>query len=240
MRGSLRTETYWAGTPTILEFNVHWVDEEIDSSICGGRGEQCCYEDDSCDWGECGQDKADTCSGCGRPGESCCDNDTCDSGATCDGGKCKTIPRCDGKVREGGNFGETVPVEMGQSSGRGLFKLLTYDAPDQMTVRSQGGSVVLQTPCIGTYRIREVAVDCEEGGLDVYNKCVLPNGVRCFFHEGIDSRTCLFTDGWKCHIDTGVCSKPFEYSGGSQLTVEVTPNCGDTTDTVWAFEVACP
>lgn len=65
---------YWAGNPTYLEFNVHWVDELDDSTDCGDRGEQCCFFDnDSCYFGVCGQDEPDTCSGCGRAGESCCE-----------------------------------------------------------------------------------------------------------------------------------------------------------------------
>lgn len=68
----------------------------------------------------------------------------------------------------------------------------------------------------------------------------MDDGVRCFFHQGIGNRTCTFTDGWTCHIDSGVCYHAFDYSGGSKITVEVIPNCGDTTDTIWAFEVSCP
>ena len=239
-------EHFWAGDPTYLEFNVHWIDELDDSTKCGDRGEQCCFLDnDRCEFGVCGQDEPDTCSGCGWAGESCCDDKYCATGKRCEEETwtCVEIPECGGLVRQGGNFGETVPVEMGADEGKGTFLMNTETAQDQMTIRDQNGKVILETPCIGTARLTEIGDRCLARGLDPFNKCVTEeegDRVTCFFNGGVEHNTCQFTDGWTCQLATGICSRPFEYSGGSELTVEVVPNCGDTTDTVWAFEVSCP
>jgi hypothetical protein len=122
--------------------------------------------------------------------------------------------------------------------------MYTKDVPDQMTIRDEDGKE-FETPCIGTSIVREVAAECEQAGLDISKTCVVAkgseySGTKCFFYEGIQNRTCYFTDGWTCHLDTGVCTRPIEYSGGRTITVKVNPNCADTTDTRWAFEVSCP
>jgi hypothetical protein len=240
---TLGGEKQIAGLPTELLFRVHWVDDLPESTICGSRGQQCCRESVQaapCNWGPCGEDS--TCSGCGQPGESCCDNGTCFNDLTCEAGTCAEASECNGLIQSGGNFGDEVPVDMGHDSGQAVFVMNTVSAADEFVLTNENGTRILQTPCLGTNMVKEVADSCLSQGLDIYGKCVLANGATCYFSDnsGVGYHTCTFTDGWTCNFDTGDCSMPFQYSGGSKITVKVNPNCGDTTDTVWAFEVRCP
>ena len=120
------------------------------------------------------------------------------------------LSECNGVIHDGGNFGETVPVEMGKSEGKGSFSMITYYAQDQMTLRDENGNVILETPCIGTSWLAGLEDECRAGGLDIGYTCVTDDGIKCFFGQGVGNRTCQLTDGWNCHLDTGECKRPFE------------------------------
>jgi len=60
------------------------------------------------------------------------------------------------------------------------------------------------------------------------------------YNEGPNTGMCQFAEGWWCKINGAGCNRPFTYSGGGLLTVEVIPNCDGTSDTIWSFEIACP
>lgn len=113
-----------------------------------------------------------------------------------------------------------------------------------MTVRDANDKVVLETLCIGTNFIQDVGAACQNNGIDeLWKTCEvnLPDGsyIECYFGEGLDHGTCQFAEGWRCAVETGSYNKFFAYSGGSQVTVEVDPNCSETPNTEWLFEVRC-
>jgi hypothetical protein len=55
-----------------------------------------------------------------------------------------------------------------------------------MTLRDANGRVIFETPCIGTSRLADLEYECLAGGLDIRNNCVMDNGIKCFFHQGVD------------------------------------------------------
>ena len=204
---------------------------------CGGANEPCCTGH-RCDNSllNC---EGTTCRSCGKVNEPCCTSGTaCSNGTTCDANKCSYC----------GGF---------QAECCSGSKCLTPNTTCSDDNRCTMGKSCNEQVYAGSNQFESFTVDMGKTSghptlwvntLDVADEIVVKYQDQQVFTTGCwgtNSRAqkCDGGLGWTaCCSGFGLCGIQFSYGPGTstELTVEVTPNCEGTSDTLWEFKMSCP
>lgn len=218
---------------------------------CGHVGEACCgdnFHPPMCPTlpaiASC---VGNSCLKCGHPGQDCCPshpnegpaNSLCDVFANCTGTKCvacgaKGQPCCTGNQAACGEPGTTCQGGMCAGTSGG--------GPDQCNEVLHEGGTAPETHVIDLHK-SSGSFTFTFNTFDIPDRIVVTNQGQVLFDT-----TCVSTLAQPvgcqlfgvCCDANGVCTVQLNYSGGSQATVTVQPDCSGNGTTQWQFSVGCP